>query len=209
MLHPWSRGARSETARAPGSREREKGSPALEPPGRAVDTAGLMPPIFLVVMGVSGCGKTTVAEALASRIGGIFLEGDAFHPPASKAKMGAGIPLTDEDRWPWFDTLATEARKAIDAGKSPVLACSALKRRYREHLFRGFQEHRLVYLRGSYELIKARMDARQHEYMTSTLLRSQFDALEEPEPGPATLILSIERTPQQLVADILAWLDDA
>lgn len=164
------------------------------------------PTPFLVVMGVSGCGKTTVADLVAAEIGGGFLEGDAFHPPANKAKMGAGIPLTDEDRWPWFDRLAEEVREVLASGRPAVLACSALKRRYREHLFDGFSDHRLVYLRGSYELIKARMDARQHEYMTSTLLQSQFDALEEPEPGPGTLILSIERTPEEMVQEIVAWL---
>ncbi len=157
-------------------------------------------------MGVSGCGKTTVADLVATEIGGIFLEGDAFHPPANKTKMGAGIPLTDEDRWPWFDLLIAEARKALASGKPPVLACSALKQRYREHLFSGFPDCRLVYLEGSYELIKDRMDARQHEYMTSTLLRSQFDALEAPQPGPGTLVLSIEQAPEELVRQIVAWL---
>lgn len=165
-----------------------------------------MKPLFLIIMGVSGCGKTTVADRVAAEIGGVFLEGDAFHPPANKAKMGAGIPLTDEDRWPWFDLLIAEARKALASGKSPVLACSALKQRYREHLFEGFPDCRLVYLEGSYELIKGRMDARQHEYMTSTLLRSQFDALEVPQPGPGTLILSIEQAPEELVRQIVAWL---
>lgn len=166
----------------------------------------LLRPTFVIVMGVSGCGKTTVAEAVASAINGVFLEGDAFHSAANKAKMATGIPLADEDRWPWFDTLVAEAKKALADGKSAVLACSALKGPYREHLFRDFPEHRLVFLEGSYELIKERMDAREHEYMTSTLLRSQFEALEEPTDGGETLVLSITRPPEIIVSKIVAWL---
>lgn len=161
---------------------------------------------FVIVMGVSGCGKTTVAEAVAAALDGVFLEGDAFHPPANKAKMAAGIPLDDADRWPWFDTLVDEARKVVDGGRTAVLACSALKERYRDHLTASFPEHRIVYLEGSYPLIKERMDRREHEYMTSTLLRSQFEALEEPSPGPRSLVLSVTDPPEQLVSEIVAWL---
>lgn len=157
-------------------------------------------------MGVSGCGKTTIADLVAAEIGGVFLEGDAFHPPENKAKMGAGIPLMDEDRWPWFDRLVAEAKTALARGQSPVLACSALKRSYRERLCEGFPDCRWIHLEGSFEVIQARMDARQHEYMTSTLLQSQFDALEAPSPGPDTLVLSIERAPQEIVREIVAWL---
>jgi gluconokinase len=166
-----------------------------------------LPPTFVIIMGVSGCGKTTIAERVAGEIDGTFLEGDSFHPPANKAKMGVGIPLTDEDRWPWFDTLVAEARAVIETDSSPVLACSALKQRYRDYLVEDFARHRLVYLKGSYELIKGRMDAREHEYMTSTLLKSQFDALEEPTAGPGVLVLSIEESPDSIVRQIVAWLD--
>jgi gluconokinase len=169
-------------------------------------TPDSLSPTFVIVMGVSGCGKTTIAELVAAEIGGRFLEGDAFHPPANKAKMGSGIPLTDEDRRPWFDTLVAESRTVIDQGVSPVLACSALKQRYRDYLVENFARHRLVYLKGSYELIKGRMDAREHEYMTSTLLKSQFDTLEEPAEGPAVLVLPIEEPPDTLVRRIVAWL---
>lgn len=162
-------------------------------------------PVFLVVMGVSGCGKTTVAERVAEEISGVFLEGDAFHPPKNKAKMAAGTPLEDDDRWPWFDRLAAEARIILDSGASAVLACSALKRRYRERLFDGFPEHRLVHLEGSYELIKARMDAREHEYMSSHLLLSQFEALEAPAEAEDALALSIEWAPDELVRAITDW----
>lgn len=165
-------------------------------------------PTFLVVMGVSGCGKTTVAQLVAKEIGGMFLEGDAFHPPANKAKMGAGIPLTDDDRWPWLDRLVHAAHAVLETGSTPVLACSALKRRYRDYLFESFPDHRLAYLRGSYATIKARMDARRHEYMTSTLLKSQFDTLEEPSPGPGVLILPIETSPERIADRIAAWLGE-
>lgn len=167
----------------------------------------ILPPTFVIIMGVSGCGKTTIAERVAEEIDGTFLEGDSFHPPANKAKMGSGIPLTDEDRWPWFDTLVAEARTVIETDSSPVLACSALKQRYRDYLVEDFARHRLVYLRGSYELIKGRMDAREHEYMTSTLLKSQFDILEEPTAGPGVLVLQIEEPPESLVRQIVAWLE--
>ena len=168
-----------------------------------------LPPTFVILMGVSGCGKTTIAERVAEEIDGMFLEGDAFHPPANKAKMGAGIPLTDEDRWPWFDLLTHAASAVIETGSSPVLACSALKQRYRDYLVEHFPRHRLVYLKGSFELIKGRMDAREHEYMTSTLLKSQFDILEEPTAGPGVLILPIEESPESIVSEIVAWLENS
>jgi len=166
-----------------------------------------MSPSFIVIMGVSGCGKTTVADRVAEEIAGTFLEGDLFHPPENKAKMGAGIPLTDEDRWPWFDRLTHAARAVLETTRSPVLACSALKQRYRDYLFEDFPSHRLVYLKGSFELIKSRMDAREHEYMTSTLLRSQFEILEEPEAGPGVLVLPIEDSPEELIRAIVRWLN--
>lgn len=161
---------------------------------------------FIVVMGVSGCGKTTLAQGIAEAISGHFLEGDDFHPPENKAKMGSGIPLNDEDRWPWLDRLAEESRRVLATGESPVLACSALKQAHRDRLLAGFPQARLVHLRGSFELIKARMDARHHEYMTSDLLQSQFEALEEPEAGPTTLILSNEEAPERLVQEVVDWL---
>lgn len=164
---------------------------------------------FLVIMGVSGCGKTTVTSAVAERLAdSVFLEGDDFHPPANKEKMGNGIPLTDEDRRPWFAELNAAAKEAVGQGKTPVLACSALKEEYREALFRGFNKPRLVFLKGSFDLIKSRMDARDHEYMTSTLLESQFATLEEPEAGENVLVLSIDKTPEEIVNRVVEWVED-
>lgn len=161
---------------------------------------------FFIIMGVSGCGKTTIASMLAEELGGTYLEGDSFHPAENKEKMGAGIPLVDDDRWPWFDILIEKARETLDSGSTPVLSCSALKANYRDYLFRSFENPRLVYLRGSFDLIKSRIDARDHEYMTSELLESQFEALEEPELSPHLLTLPIELAPDEIVSQIRARL---
>lgn len=161
---------------------------------------------FIVVMGVSGCGKTTIAEGLAKALGGTYLEGDSFHTVEAKATMGEGIPLTDDDRWPWFDRMISAARTEVDHGRTPVLSCSALKQAYRDYLLGDFEAPHLIYLEGSFELIKGRMDARDHEYMTSDLLKSQFDTLEEPEAGDNVLVLSIEESPDAIIMAALEWL---
>ena len=161
---------------------------------------------FIVVMGVSGCGKTTIAEGLAKALGGTYLEGDSFHTVEAKAKMGEGIPLTDDDRWPWFDRMVSAARTEVDHGRTPVLSCSALKQAYRDYLLGDFVAPCLIYLEGSFELIKGRMDARDHEYMTSDLLKSQFDTLEEPKAGERVLVLSIEKRPEAIIKAALEWL---
>lgn len=132
--------------------------------------------MIVVVMGVSGSGKTTLGRALAARLGCRFLDGDDFHPSANVEKMRAGVPLDDADRAPWLERLNGELRGGGDA----VLACSALKQRYRDALARGVPDVRLVHLRGSVELIAARLARRRHRYMPATLLQSQFDALEAP-----------------------------
>ena len=161
---------------------------------------------FIVVMGVSGCGKTTIAEALAEVLEGTYLEGDSFHSLKAKAKMGSGVPLTDEDRWPWFDRMTRAASAEIASGNTPVLSCSALKKTYRHYLFDSFENTRLIYLQGSFELIKSRLDARDHEYMTSSLLRSQFDTIEEPKKAPNVLTLSVRASPGALVRSVCDWL---
>jgi len=136
--------------------------------------------MIVLVMGVSGAGKTTIGEALAARSGWVFLDADDFHPQASVAKMAAGIPLADEDRWPWLDRLNAELRAREARGESVVLACSALKEAYRARLKGGLSDARLVFLRGDFELIRARAEGRRHRYMPAALVQSQFDALEPP-----------------------------
>ena len=134
--------------------------------------------MIVVVMGVSGAGKSTVGEALAQRLGVEFLDADEFHPPENVAKMAAAIALTDTDRWPWLDRL----NKELDARQVPgaVLACSALKEAYRARLKRGIGDFRLVHLAGTIEFIRERMQARRHKYMPAALLESQFATLEPP-----------------------------
>ncbi len=136
--------------------------------------------MIVVVMGVSGAGKTTVGAALAAEKGWDFLDADDFHPPANVAKMAADTPLTDADRWPWLERLNTELRLRDAAGASAVLACSALKQAYRTQLMAGLQAARLVFLNGSFDAILTRMETRRHKYMPASLLRSQFDTLEPP-----------------------------
>jgi carbohydrate kinase (thermoresistant glucokinase family) len=132
--------------------------------------------MIVVVMGVSGSGKSTLGKLLADRLGLPFLDADEFHPPENVAKMAAGTPLTDEDRWPWLARLNAELRKMERA----VLACSALKESYRRALTQGLADCRIVHLRGGIELIRARLQARRHRYMPASLLESQFATLEPP-----------------------------
>jgi gluconokinase len=135
--------------------------------------------VILVLMGVCGCGKSTVGEALAREVGCRFLDADDFHPQANVDKMARGIPLTDEDRWPWLDTIAAELARILARGEHAVLACSALKEAYRQRLQLA-GDVRIVYLAGDEATIAARLASRQHKYMPPTLLPSQFAALEEP-----------------------------
>ena len=139
-----------------------------------------MGPFAIVVMGVSGSGKTTVAARLARNLDRQFAEGDTFHLPGNVAKMRDGIALSDEDRWPWLDAIAAwiDAQRAADL--PCVVACSALKRAYREKLSCGHHDVRFVYLKAEYALVARRMAAREGHYMPVTLLQSQFDTLEEP-----------------------------
>jgi len=132
--------------------------------------------MIVVVMGVSGCGKSTIGSLLASRLNCPFLDADAFHPAENVAKMAAGTPLTDGDRKPWLETLNGMLRRQRNA----VLACSALKESYRETLSTGLPELRFVHLRGGIELIRARLSERRHRYMPASLLESQFATLEPP-----------------------------
>lgn len=159
-------------------------------------------PAVFVVMGVSGSGKTTVAELLAGQLGWKFEDADDFHPPENVAKMRGGIALTDEDRWPWLHSVAAWI-DATRAGGHGVLACSALKRSYRDILIGNREDVRLVYLRGSRDLIAKRQAARTGHYMPASLVDSQFDALQEPGPDEAPVVVSVEPKPLRIVQDIL------
>lgn len=135
-----------------------------------------MTPLVVVVMGVSGAGKTTIGKLLAERLGVPFIEGDDYHPPSNVAKMARGVPLQDEDRWPWLDALNALLQRENRA----VLACSALKHAYRERLLAGIHNAHIVHLHGDRALIAKRLQARRHRYMPASLLDSQFAILEAP-----------------------------
>lgn len=137
--------------------------------------------MIVLVMGVSGSGKTTIGEALALELGWKYLDADDYHPLASIRKMAAGVPLQDADRWPWLEKINEELLKFQERGKSVIVGCSALKQAYRERLARGVREFKVVYLRGEFPLIQSRIAARKHPFMPAALLQSQFDALEPPE----------------------------
>jgi gluconokinase len=142
---------------------------------------------FYVVMGVSGCGKTTVGEALAAHLNCPFYDGDDFHSPENVAKMASGVPLNDTDRAPWLASLADLIRDHLARGETAVLASSALKKRYRDQL-RVDDRVRFIFLDGDFDLIWGRMQARQDHYMKAEMLRSQFDALERPDENVAIRI---------------------
>lgn len=157
-------------------------------------------------MGVSGSGKTTVARRLAARTGLVYGEADTFHPPANIAKMSAGIPLTDADRWPWLHALAAwMARQAAD-GVSTVLACSALKRAYRDLLRSSVSSVAFVHLNGSTLLLRDRLAHRSHHFMPVGLLRSQLDDLEPLEKDEDGLVLDASLPVDELVAQAVARL---
>ncbi len=155
-------------------------------------------------MGVSGSGKTTVARALAERLGWHYQEGDALHPPANVAKMAAGMPLTDEDRWPWLAAIAAVINSWQATGASGIVTCSALKRAYRDVLVGGRRDVRLVHLAGGQALIAARMAARRGHFMPPALLDSQFATLEPPGDDEQPLVVDITRDPAAIVADLAA-----
>ena len=175
---------------------------------RATPHAGSPPaPAILVLMGVSGSGKSTVGSLLALRLHWDFEDGDWFHPTANVDKMHSGIPLTDEDRWPWLDAIATWIDQTRHAGGHGVIACSALKRRYRDVLIGDRADVRLVYLKGEEALIARRIATRHEHFMPESLLHSQFEALEEPGPDENPVIVSIEPTPREVAARILSTLN--
>ena len=157
--------------------------------------------MIVIIFGVSGAGKTTVGELLARELGWHFLEADDFHPEVNIEKMRSGHPLTDEDRAPWLERLRDQIKRSLTAGECTVLACSALKRKYRQRL-RVDDEVKLVFLRGSYALISEQLSHRRGHFFDPALLQSQFDDLEEPKPDESALTIELGRTPHELVKEI-------
>ena len=157
--------------------------------------------MIVIIFGVSGAGKTTVGKLLARERGWSFIEADDFHPAANIKKMRSGCHLTDEDRWPWLERLRGRITSSLAEKKNTVLACSALKRAYRDRL-RASDEVKLVFLRGSYALIEKQLRQRRGHFMNPALLKSQFADLEEPEPDEDVLTVDLGRTPEEIVKEI-------
>jgi gluconokinase len=155
-------------------------------------------------MGVSGSGKSTIAAALAECLGWTFEDGDKFHPASNVAKMHAGHPLTDEDRWPWLEAIADEIGRVCEANGHVVIACSALKRTYREVLLRGRDDVRFVFLDGSQSLIADRLAERKGHFMPPGLLDSQFSTLEPPQADERPITVSIDAPVGTIVNNIVA-----
>ncbi|MCP3464227.1 gluconokinase [Bradyrhizobium sp. CCGUVB23] len=168
--------------------------------------AGTELPCALIVMGVSGSGKSTVAEALGKRLGWRFADGDSFHPASNVAKMAAGHPLTDEDRWPWLNAIADEIERTCKADGHVIIACSALKHAYRDVLLRGRDDVRFVFLKGTQELIADRLAHRKGHFMPPELLTSQFKTLEPPEASEHVITVSIDETVETIVDGVLRQL---
>lgn len=154
-----------------------------------------------IIMGVSGCGKTTVGKLLAQQLDAPFYDGDDFHPPENIAKMSSGQPLNDDDRKPWLDRLHAWMKRYVEGGKTAVFACSALKKAYRDRLRGNLDAVQFVHLEGDFDLIWQRMQAREGHYMKAGMLQSQFDTLETPSKVEA-LIVSIELSPTEIVNTI-------
>ncbi|MCW8860068.1 MAG: gluconokinase [Deltaproteobacteria bacterium] len=154
----------------------------------------------IILIGPMGCGKTTVGLLLAETLGWPFEDGDDFHPAANVEKMAAGIPLTDEDRIPWLQILHRRMKDFLARGESGIVACSALRQSYREIL--GIDQKHIisVYLKGSFELLRERLNMRVHRYMNDNLLTSQIDTLEVPHSG---ITIEINKSPEEIVSTII------
>lgn len=161
------------------------------------------PPCALIVMGVSGSGKSTIASSLADRMEWTFEDGDRFHPESNVAKMKAGHPLTDQDRWPWLRAIADEIDRTCQAGRRVVIACSALKHTYRDVLVHGRDDVRIVFLEGSHALIADRLARRKGHFMPPGLLDSQFKALEPPQASEQPITVSIDAPVETIVENII------
>jgi gluconokinase len=164
--------------------------------GRSFEDASV-----IVVMGVSGCGKSTVGQLLAQRLGLPFAEGDDFHPAANVAKMRSGLPLDDADRQVWLQALGQHLARSLMAGQGVVLSCSALKRSYRDQLRLHAPGLQLLHLVGSFDLLMQRMAARKSHYMPASLLHSQFADLQPPDADERAQLFEVTQTPQRIVQD--------
>lgn len=173
----------------------------------AVSQAPSEQSLAIVVMGVSGSGKSAIGSRIAEALGAEYLEGDDFHSAANKAKMHSGIPLDDEDRWPWLKAIAARLKEVRATGQPVVVACSALKRSYRD-LLRGESGGPLtiVFLKGDYALLSPRMKARKGHFMPASLLKSQLDTLEDPSGEPGVITVSVDGTIEAIVKEALSRL---
>ena len=162
--------------------------------------------MIVIIFGVSGAGKTTVGKLLARELGWSFIEADDFHPAANIKKMRSGHPLSDKARWPWLERLRQQIERSLSTGENAVLACSALKRAYRDRL-RVDDDVKFVFLRGDYALVEKQLRSRHGHFMNAALLQSQFDDLEEPQPHENALTIQLGRTPEEIVNEIEAKLN--
>ncbi|QTO43878.1 gluconokinase [Burkholderia latens] len=158
--------------------------------------------MILIAMGVSGAGKSRIGEMLAERLSCSYTDGDAFHSAANKEKMHHGIPLTDDDRWPWLRAIRAAIEEKQRAGETAVFTCSSLKRSYRDVLRGTDTDVRFVYLKGSFDVLRERLKTRTGHFFDPSLLKSQLDTLEEPGPDEA-IEVSIELTPEQIVDGVM------
>ncbi len=160
--------------------------------------------MFYIIMGVSGTGKSTIGKLLSDRTGWAFYDADDFHSPANIEKMNRGIPLTDSDRLPWLEELNHLITNTLNSNQQGILACSALKSQYRQILRNNHTEVVFIYLRGSYGCVQSRIQQRTGHFMSSSLLQSQFDTLEEPQDA---LIIDVSLAPEAIVEAILSQID--
>src|SRR3954451_529266 len=190
---------------ARGRRARPSGW-SIRPRLRRGFVAGAKTPCALLVIGVSGSGKITVAAALGERLGWRFEDGDSFHPASNVEKMRTGHPLTDEDRWPWLNAIADEIERVCGRGEQIIIACSALKHTYRDVLLRGRDDVRFVFLKGTQQRIADRLAHRKGHFMPPGLLTSQFSTLEQPEAGEHVITASIDESVEAIVDGIVRQL---